>query len=940
MKKNSSFIKKIKLGITKENYASVLKDIKTLSLEKYLTEIINAINDSLEKNPKTDDILATLEILSALHQRFSTKFTPYILCFLLQGFENPPVKPQELFEDNIEIQKPELARINKQKTYLRIFFEGYLAGLFINLDHIEQYPNYVKPKNTSDLLLVVLKEILNYQVKFGKNISITVRFLKWYKEVADQLPSEVSQLLKSYSEVTYRYTNAINEKITKLENKNTKISIRTGKFNPDLLREIELNQELLARFLTLTETLALVLEIEPLLLREVAKEDDEEEDSIVSVANSGKTDNTVNGVVIWQNDDEHKFYQDYALLEDKDFGGPGESEPLDVLSKMNEFISKMESCASVRDVDELGLLYWSLKLDNRASRNRLLKVFLETNDTAKLKYYGRFLAINRELLAELIEELIDQLDKSFRYQIYSSSATRINFRNISFFVELIKFNLMPTHITFHKLRSLILNLSSTNNIDTLSIYFDQCGRYLYYANGPESRALMEEMLELLKAKRTQSSCLSLNDKMAIDNLLLIIKPPSVRSLPAPVVPTQEQFITLLMNNEIKHLDKLRMLIKKLDWETNFEYISRIFTSPQLINYDNIGLLAKLLSLLVRHSRTLVVYAIDELLEQIQRGLEVSSFKYNRIRVAQIKYLGELMNANIVKQQLVFKILYKLITFGHQGIPRSDLENELDLPTDYFRVNLIIVLLETVNGRVTAHAQLNSFLLFLNYYVLTKQHPLPMELRFKVAQTFQAFGSYEYRLDISVVFQELSEQYRRTADAFVEEEEEDFGELEDESDEVEDEVEELEETDSEDEEELDEEADQDSAEEELEEEYEELEDDEDDEDDDVGELKRFEEDMNKLILDSLEARKSEKITKFTAHLPKELPQLAKELSQQAADALSRVAFSLVTRSNKGKQVVKKIEISRDEKFAVDKLQQQEKTRSENEKIKRIVLNMRE
>ena len=69
LKKNTTFIKKIRT-ISSDQYQNILKDITTVSLEKYLSEIILSISAGLLKISKGDDILAAMEIVSALHQDF------------------------------------------------------------------------------------------------------------------------------------------------------------------------------------------------------------------------------------------------------------------------------------------------------------------------------------------------------------------------------------------------------------------------------------------------------------------------------------------------------------------------------------------------------------------------------------------------------------------------------------------------------------------------------------------------------------------------------------------------------------------------------------------------------------------------------------------------------------------------------------------------------
>lgn len=90
---------------------------------------------------------------------------------------------------------------------------------------------------------------------------------------------------------------------------------------------------------------------------------------------------------------------------------------------------------------------------------------------------------------------------------------------------MIKFKMIPTHIIFHKIRKLTLNITSTNNIDILSVFYEHVGRFLL--NDPDYKDLMREMIEMLRETLKRPN-LKINDKLAINNLLLIVEPQQQR----------------------------------------------------------------------------------------------------------------------------------------------------------------------------------------------------------------------------------------------------------------------------------------------------------------------------------------------------------------------------------------------------------------------------
>ncbi|PVV05071.1 hypothetical protein BB560_000408 [Smittium megazygosporum] len=133
MKKNTSFIKKCKSGINPENSAQMIKDVKSLQLSKYLSEIISAVTEGITRISSIQDINATVEVISALHQRFKKSFTPKLIVSIInQLLDSKKTLPAEPVHDSKD--KDEISRVSKIKTQLRIFYEMYLSGVLWKID--------------------------------------------------------------------------------------------------------------------------------------------------------------------------------------------------------------------------------------------------------------------------------------------------------------------------------------------------------------------------------------------------------------------------------------------------------------------------------------------------------------------------------------------------------------------------------------------------------------------------------------------------------------------------------------------------------------------------------------------------------------------------------------------------------------------------------------
>jgi regulator of nonsense transcripts 2 len=136
----------------------------------------------------------------------------------------------------------------------------------------------------------------------------------------------------------------------------------------------------------------------------------------------------------------------------------------------------------------------------------------------------------------------------------------------------------------------------------------------------------------------------------------------------------------------KTIDKVLKLIRKLDWDSEDirKTLHKVFTKPWKITYGNISLLAMLTYDLQRYRPTFAISVVDQVLEDVRRGLEQNIYSTNQRRVATIKYLGELYIYRLLSSGLIFDTLWSLITFGHRKLfytPIGSVINTLTQQTD-------------------------------------------------------------------------------------------------------------------------------------------------------------------------------------------------------------------------------------------------------------------
>jgi hypothetical protein len=164
LKKSTSFIKKIKL-ITTEGLNQCLRDIQTLNLTLYISEIISSI---IESNIKPTDISNLIVLCLELYKRYSDFLQPFVTA----------LKESILSRDE-EIQK-------RKRVQIRILMELYQLGLFTEENFFilllkdlngKSYPKYVSSSlsfsvSVSLCLSLCLSVSLSFVPLFCSSVSV------------------------------------------------------------------------------------------------------------------------------------------------------------------------------------------------------------------------------------------------------------------------------------------------------------------------------------------------------------------------------------------------------------------------------------------------------------------------------------------------------------------------------------------------------------------------------------------------------------------------------------------------------------------------------------------------------------------------------------------------------------------------------------------------
>jgi regulator of nonsense transcripts 2 len=168
LKRHTALIKRMRQSIGAENREHILKDIDSLSLEKYIDEIAGAVVEGVGRCKTEKDVWSAVEIISALHRRFSAVFTPALVSLLLGALAAPSRAALSALAPE-QREKDDSARVTRQRPILRVCSELALVGI------IQDGPR----RSGGEWIMKVLKDLLSNDPTLS-SMPLLTTFLKSY----------------------------------------------------------------------------------------------------------------------------------------------------------------------------------------------------------------------------------------------------------------------------------------------------------------------------------------------------------------------------------------------------------------------------------------------------------------------------------------------------------------------------------------------------------------------------------------------------------------------------------------------------------------------------------------------------------------------------------------------------------------------------------------
>lgn len=164
-------------------------------------------------------------------------------------------------------------------------------------------------------------------------------------------------------------------------------------------------------------------------------------------------------------------------------------------------------------------------------------------------------------------------------------------------------------------------------------------------------------------------------------------------------------------------------MRKLDWDDpeTSSFAIKCMSSVWNVNFLNILYVAQMLVKLNLYQESAVVKVLDSVLEDIRLGMEMNTIEFNQRRISVIKFFAECFNFRLVDLNVLFNVLYSLITFGIN--PENPLQSPLDPPENLMRMRLMSIILNCCGSCLTSGQGKSKLECFIYFYQVKYIFPL-------------------------------------------------------------------------------------------------------------------------------------------------------------------------------------------------------------------------
>ncbi|XP_039960408.1 regulator of nonsense transcripts 2 [Bactrocera tryoni] len=414
----------------------------------------------------------------------------------------------------------------------------------------------------------------------------------------------------------------------------------------------------------------------------------------------------------------------------------------------DQFLTNLNNCVNKELIDSAAiefLLNFNTKNNRKKLTKSIFTVQRTRLDL--LPFLSRFVAIVNLCNTDVAVDLSEMLRKEFKWHIRKKNQLNIEskIKIVRFLGEMVKFGLCKKFDALSCLKMLLRDFQH-HQIEMACAFIEVAGIYLY--NCRDSRLLTNVFLDQMMRLKTATALDSRHAAQVESVYYLVKPPDTVKqdAVVRPVI--HEYIRHLIFEELCKqNVDRCIKMMRRINWDDPevSNYAIKCMSKAYLLRFPLIRCLADLVSGLSSYQERAVTMVIDNVFEDIRAGLEIHSPKLAQRRIAMAKYLGELYNYKLVESTNILNTLYSIISLGVST--EEGVYSELDPPDSLFRLKLACMLLDTCGQYFTSsmsRKKLDYFLVFFqHYYWYKKSHPVFSRVE-NTADLFPILVDHMYR----------------------------------------------------------------------------------------------------------------------------------------------------------------------------------------------------
>eukprot|EP00347_Sterkiella_histriomuscorum_P001333 403372435 len=706
----------------------LIEECQELNLKRHTSEVVASITSSKMTIKDQDTIIEICVLMHHRYEEFAQK--------LIDALE------RQFFQEK-------MSEFNKKRNILRLLSELYLKGLFSEFKRLFKgisYLTQITPdKEEFQSALMVLTDYLrNYGEMFFHQLSKQRReAIDNDYEVTIERPDFLNK--QQREKIHQFFKDYLNQKCLEEINNRYKLLKDAKRRFEDNLKEVKQDEKIENSYMTIRNEFEkmhnIVEEFADTIDSPIPEFIIEEDKSLQTKMILKKKQKVDASDEFFPFEDEltHNFYRNFPDLSrfiqsEKETTGLSQLSMTSSEADLDEMHKKLQKSQTKDQIDEKAqdFIKQNPCVQFKSGRKEMAKILfnIPRNSLSLLPYYARFTAIIHYYFKDMGNDLIKMLEHEFNELYEQNDVIKIEtkIRNIRFLGELTKFQVCPPQTILECLKKCLDDFHG-HNVEIITNLLETCGKYL--SKLEETQLKFNNLIEFLQRLKEKEN-ISSKQLANLESALLQCRGP----VGIKVHPKKQELLTniqfyikhlFLERISKKTLDEVFVLILKLPWHDEEEFISRMDT------------IAILLASLKQYYRPFVVKVIDSIFEEILRQCERNDFKESQRRVAMMKFIGECYNFKVLHTQVLFDLLYKLMNYDNLTQQEDEIMKSLDSPQESFRIRLICTTLDSL-GRFFQRGErrriMDRFLMFFQRYIYSKNYVL-MDLEFMILDTFDS-----------------------------------------------------------------------------------------------------------------------------------------------------------------------------------------------------------